>query len=154
MADRNWLNESKLQLQQRVIALEMELKASKEENAATKDALDRSSADWATNVAAKHTAETERDQALKSLRKYGDHRWKCQVAKYLREYDSTAPSSESPTCDCGWRDVAAALAAGGASLHRCSRCGCPVTDHEVDDEERRECNACECDQYEIPKETR
>ena len=30
---------------------------------------------------------------------------------------------------------------------RCSNCGCVVTDHAVDDEERRECRACECKQF-------
>lgn len=31
---------------------------------------------------------------------------------------------------------------------RCSRCGCFVTRHEVDNEERRECVDCECAQFE------
>lgn len=35
-------------------------------------------------------------------------------------------------------------------LYRCTNCGDPVTDHEVDDEERRECRLCECRQYEAP----
>lgn len=35
-------------------------------------------------------------------------------------------------------------------LARCSRCGCPAADHEVDDEERRGCTECECLQYEAP----
>ncbi|HVJ21246.1 MAG TPA: hypothetical protein VM686_37800, partial [Polyangiaceae bacterium] len=38
---------------------------------------------------------------------------------------------------------------GGHPLYRCRRCGCPVTDHATDDEERRECTACECEQYEM-----
>lgn len=32
---------------------------------------------------------------------------------------------------------------------RCSRCGCPASDHVVDDEERRGCVECECTQYEV-----
>lgn len=37
---------------------------------------------------------------------------------------------------------------GGPTLFRCVRCGCPATDHATDDEERRECSRCECEQYE------
>ena len=37
---------------------------------------------------------------------------------------------------------------GGPPLFRCVCCGCPATDHAVDDEERRECTLCECTQYE------
>ena len=33
---------------------------------------------------------------------------------------------------------------------RCSRCGCLVTDHDVDDEERRACQKCECPQFLAP----
>lgn len=33
---------------------------------------------------------------------------------------------------------------------RCSRCGCLVTAHDVDDEERRGCQECECSQFEAP----
>lgn len=36
---------------------------------------------------------------------------------------------------------------GGPPLYRCAGCGCPVVDHAVDDEERRECTQCECRQY-------
>jgi hypothetical protein len=36
----------------------------------------------------------------------------------------------------------------GPPLYRCSNCGCPMLDHAVDDEERRECSLCECIQYE------
>lgn len=36
---------------------------------------------------------------------------------------------------------------GGPPLYRCAGCGCPVLDHAVDDEERRECTVCECRQY-------
>lgn len=42
----------------------------------------------------------------------------------------------------GYRDVLDAMEV------RCSRCGCVAVDHEVDDEERRGCTACECTQYE------
>lgn len=38
-----------------------------------------------------------------------------------------------------------------APLWRCSNCGCPMLDHAVDDEERRECGSCECRQYVIGK---
>ncbi len=37
---------------------------------------------------------------------------------------------------------------GGPPLFRCVRCGCPATDHATDDEERRECSRCECEQHE------
>jgi hypothetical protein len=38
---------------------------------------------------------------------------------------------------------------GGHPLYRCRRCGCPVMAHATDDEERRECMSCECEQYEM-----
>lgn len=34
-----------------------------------------------------------------------------------------------------------------APVYRCANCGCPLLDHEVDDEERRGCTKCECKQY-------
>lgn len=40
--------------------------------------------------------------------------------------------------------------AGGDARHVpcCKACGCPVTTHAVDDEERRECGRCNCRQFE------
>jgi hypothetical protein len=37
-----------------------------------------------------------------------------------------------------------------ASNPRCSRCGDFASDHDVDDEERRHCQLCECQRFEAP----
>lgn len=47
------------------------------------------------------------------------------------------------------REVIGQLARMAPPVPRCSRCGCFVTRHEVDDEDRRECADCECTQFEV-----
>lgn len=46
------------------------------------------------------------------------------------------------------REIIAQLVGMVPGVPRCSRCGCFATEHEVDDEERRECTRCECTQFE------
>ena len=63
---------------------------------------------------------------------------------YLRSRDTS-------TAACSWLRAQVVLAEDfDPDINtRCDNCGCVATDHAVDDEERRECTACECEQYEI-----
>jgi hypothetical protein len=44
-----------------------------------------------------------------ALRKYGEHRWKCDVTRYIR--GSSARVRSGPVeCDCGWQEHLTAMA--------------------------------------------
>ncbi len=99
------------------------------------------------------------DEACDDLRKERDYH-KANSESWRAGYNSWADWAKDLLDDLGRqplhgfhgdgpaREAIAQLAGQAAGVPRCSRCGCFVTRHEVDDEERRECADCECSQFE------